>query len=214
MGLGSGAPHTDEMTERSQQVLQRRSNQARPQQRKGRAGPEGLAGEGCPARSLEHLVLRDARVNPSQSPALTPALHLLESRMAKTPSTHTYHSLNNLACTRPRPPCSHRRGGASLAPLQKWPKICQDPGVIRPVAASVPQLRECPADSCGQCQSHRGHVAGLLRADPTGCPITGLGTTPRALQPAPGPSPPLQNPRPSAAWLPTRALSPTKGMTY
>lgn len=79
----------------------------------------------------------------------------------------------------------------SLAPLQKWPKICQDPGVIRPVAASVPRLRECPADSCGQCQSNLGHVAGLLRADPTGCPITGLGTTPRALQPAPRPSPQL-----------------------
>lgn len=60
MGLGSGAPHTNEVTERSQQVLQHRSNQARPRQRKGRAVPEGLAGEGCPARSLEHLVLRDA----------------------------------------------------------------------------------------------------------------------------------------------------------
>lgn len=48
-------------------------------------------------------------------------------------------------------------------------------------------LWEPPADSCGQCQSHLvGHVAGLLWADPTGCPLAGLGTMPCALWAAPG----------------------------
>lgn len=67
-------------------------------------------------------------------------------------------------------------------------------------------LWEPPADSCGQCQSHLvGHVVGLLWADPTGCPLAGLGTMPCALWAAPGPGPSLQNPRPSAAWVPVPA---------